>query len=32
VTNGIVFPAGTARMSWVDIKAHLNDNCGIALN
>jgi uncharacterized delta-60 repeat protein len=32
VTNGIVFPAGTARTSWVDIKAHLNGNCGMALN
>jgi hypothetical protein len=32
VTNGIAFPAGTARTSWVDIKAHLNDNCGMALN
>ena len=32
VTNGIAFPAGTARTSWVDIKAHLNDNCVMAFN
>jgi hypothetical protein len=32
VTNGIAFPAGTTRTSWVDIKAHLNGNCGMALN
>lgn len=32
VTNGIAFPAGTARTAWVDIKAHLNGNCGMALN
>jgi uncharacterized delta-60 repeat protein len=32
VTNGIAFPAGTARTSWVDIRAHLNGNCGMVLN
>jgi|JI10StandDraft_1071094.scaffolds.fasta_scaffold24199_5 uncharacterized delta-60 repeat protein len=32
VTNGIAFPAGTTRTSWADIKAHLNGNCGMALN
>jgi hypothetical protein len=32
VTNGINFPAGTSRMTWADIKAHLNANCGMALS
>ena len=32
VTNGIAFPAGTTRTAWVDIRAHLNGNCGMALN
>ncbi len=32
VTNGIAFPPGTTRTSWPDIKAHLNGNCGMALN
>jgi uncharacterized delta-60 repeat protein len=32
VTNGINFPVGTTRTTWGDIKAHLNANCGMALN
>ena len=32
VTNGINFPAGTARTTWADIKTHLNTNCGMVLN
>ncbi len=32
VTNGINFPVGTVRTTWSDIKAHLNTNCGMALN
>ena len=32
VTTGINFPVGTTRTTWSDIKAHLNTNCGMALN
>jgi uncharacterized delta-60 repeat protein len=32
VTSGINFPVGTTRTTWSDIKAHLNANCGMALN
>lgn len=32
VTNGINFPVGTTRSTWVDIRAHLLTNCGMALN
>jgi hypothetical protein len=32
VTHGIVFPAGTVRTTWADIKTHLHTNCGMAVN
>lgn len=32
VTNGVNFPVGTTRTTWVDIKTHLTTNCGMALN
>lgn len=32
VTSGLVFPHGALRVTWNDIKSHLNTNCGMAWN